>query len=239
MGKLIVPSYLNHALALVSKQILGKYHKCQCSGIWTVSSKLELLQTCIAMTYKKNITTHFVVSCMLTKPHLLWKPKMPFSKSRPLHLPPLPPPPPPPKKKKKKNHEIRHFVWRRFSNNQMHFLYKQLVICSCDTETNLKTLSFCFREVLRDCFKRTKSIERHWHSWVLPSQHTMVKKCLKDTVMLFHLKTNYFCCCWFCCFTSQVNSYGHCGTVSSPNHTFSWAGLNKRLTSNSCTYFRL
>ena len=25
---------------------------------------------------------------------------------------------------------------------------------------------------------------------------------------------------WFCCFTSQVNSYGHCGTVSSPNHFF-------------------
>ena len=44
---------------------------------------------------------------------------------------------------------------------------------------------------------------------------------------------------FFFCFTSQVNSYGHCGTVSSPNHTFSWAGLNKRITSNSCTYFRL
>ena len=44
---------------------------------------------------------------------------------------------------------------------------------------------------------------------------------------------------WFCCFTSQVNSYGYCGTVSSPNHTFSWTGLNKRLTSNLCTYFRL
>ena len=43
----------------------------------------------------------------------------------------------------------------------------------------------------------------------------------------------------FCCFTSQVNSYGHCETVSSLNHTFSWAGLNKRLTSNLCTYFRL
>ena len=43
---------------------------------------------------------------------------------------------------------------------------------------------------------------------------------------------------WFCCFTSQVNSYGHCGMVSSPYHTFSWAGLNKRLTSNLCTYFR-
>ena len=41
--------------------------------------------------------------------------------------------------------------------------------------------------------------------------------------------------CLFCCFTSQVNSYGHGGAVSSPNHTFSWAGLNKWLTSNSCT----
>ena len=50
-------------------------------------------------------------------------------------------------------------------------------------------------------------------------------------------QTVYFCL--FCCFTSQVNSYGHCGTVSSPSHTFSWAGLNKRLTSNSCTYIRL
>ena len=45
--------------------------------------------------------------------------------------------------------------------------------------------------------------------------------------------------CLFCCLTSQVNSYGHCGTVSSPNHTFSWASLNKQLTSTSCTYFRL
>ena len=43
----------------------------------------------------------------------------------------------------------------------------------------------------------------------------------------------------FCCFTSHVNSYGHCGTVSLLNHTFSWAGLSKRLTSNLCTYFRL
>ena len=26
--------------------------------------------------------------------------------------------------------------------------------------------------------------------------------------------------CLFCCFTSQVNSYDHGRTVSSPNHTF-------------------
>ena len=42
--------------------------------------------------------------------------------------------------------------------------------------------------------------------------------------------------CLFCCFTSHVNSYGHGGTVSSPNHIFSWASLNNWLTS---TYFRL
>ena len=56
------------------------------------------------------------------------------------------------------------------------------------------------------------------------------KACSKQEVCLF------VC---FCCFTSHVNSYGHCGTVSSLNHTFSWAGLSKRLTSNLCTYFRL
>ena len=41
--------------------------------------------------------------------------------------------------------------------------------------------------------------------------------------------------CLFCCFTSQVNSYGHGGTVSLSNHTFSWASLNKQLTSTLCT----
>ena len=37
-----------------------------------------------------------------------------------------------------------------------------------------------------------------------------------------------------------VNSYGHGGMVSSLNHTFLWASLNKLFKiSNSCTYFRL
>ena len=47
------------------------------------------------------------------------------------------------------------------------------------------------------------------------------------------------CVCLFSCFTSQINSYGHGGTVSSPYQTFSSADLNKRLTSNLCTYFRV
>ena len=45
--------------------------------------------------------------------------------------------------------------------------------------------------------------------------------------------------CFFCCFTSQVNSYGYGRTGSSPNHTLFWASLNKLLTSTPCTYFRL
>ena len=36
-----------------------------------------------------------------------------------------------------------------------------------------------------------------------------------------------------------INSYGHCGMVISPNHTFSRTSLKKRLTNTSCTYFRL
>ena len=36
-----------------------------------------------------------------------------------------------------------------------------------------------------------------------------------------------------------VNSYGHVETVSSPNHTFSWASLTKLSTSTSCTHLRL
>ena len=52
---------------------------------------------------------------------------------------------------------------------------------------------------------------------------------------------NFYCLfvCLFCFFTSQVNSYGHDMTVSSPNHTFSWASLNKQLTSTWFTYFHL
>ena len=46
------------------------------------------------------------------------------------------------------------------------------------------------------------------------------------------------CLCGFILDLS-VNSYGHVGMVSSPNHTFSWASLAKRLTSTSCTYNRL
>ena len=62
--------------------------------------------------------------------------------------------------------------------------------------------------------------------------------CKPITCLSKHLR--YFCgLVCFCCFTSHVNSYGHCRTVSSLNHTFSWAGLSKRLTSNLCTYFRL
>ena len=78
----------------------------------------------------------------------------------------------------------------------------------------------------------------HVHWCLSTTTHTLMIKIALGPPLI-HLCAQYMLVGWFCCFTSQVNSYGHWGTVSSPNHTFSWAGLNKRLTSNSCTYFRL
>ena len=68
-------------------------------------------------------------------------------------------------------------------------------------------------------------------------QHLIENKSIYQS--LFKNIDTYVIFVCFCCFTSHVNSYGHCGTVSSLNYTFSWAGLSKRLTSNLCTYFRL
>ena len=70
--------------------------------------------------------------------------------------------------------------------------------------------------------------------------HTVVDGLATQSYLLELLFWTVFCLfVCFCCFTSHVNSYSHCGTVSSLNHTFSWAGLSKRLTSNLCIYFRL
>ena len=55
----------------------------------------------------------------------------------------------------------------------------------------------------------------------------------------YHLANGLFVCFVALRPKSTDNSYGHGGTVSSPNHTFSWASFNKQLTSTSFTYFRL
>ena len=63
---------------------------------------------------------------------------------------------------------------------------------------------------------------------------------IKRLKPFFLSKSSHACfVCLFCCFTFQVNSYGHGGMVSSPNHTFSLATLYKQLTSTSCTFFHL
>ena len=79
----------------------------------------------------------------------------------------------------------------------------------------------------------------HVHAWSAGTETNNVIKSKQEKNVVFGVSEKLWLVGWFCCFTSQVNSYGHCETVSSPNHTFSWAGLNKRVTSNSCTYFRL
>ena len=77
--------------------------------------------------------------------------------------------------------------------------------------------------------------ENSLFKWCLHSKWNSLIRILWNFVTLFStMMSSSSFVCLFCCFTSQVNSYGHCGTVSSPNHTFSWASLNKRLTSNSC-----
>ena len=67
----------------------------------------------------------------------------------------------------------------------------------------------------------------------------VIDVCKFSVLNLTTLLIVWLCLCLFCCFTFQVNSYGHGGTVSSPNHTFSRASLNKQLTSTACTYFHL
>ena len=59
-------------------------------------------------------------------------------------------------------------------------------------------------------------------------------------MILFALvKLGFFVCFVALCPKSTAMVTGHGGTVSSPNHTFYRASLNKQLTSTSCTYFRL
>ena len=93
----------------------------------------------------------------------------------------------------------------------------------------------------------TRTIWTNFRSPILRSLHMKFefnwprfqkRRCLKMLTEDGRRSHWYTLFCLFCCFTSQINSYGHCGTVSSPNHTFSWAGLKKRLTSNLCTYSR-
>ena len=95
-----------------------------------------------------------------------------------------------------------------------------------------------------DCFWRSSLIrvflvcysDKHFGNPALKTNILFENRKRKVFEILEHLPYLF---CLFCCFMSQVNSYGHGGTVSSPNNTFSWASLNKRLTSTSCTYFGL
>ena len=114
---------------------------------------------------------------------------------------------------------LKKVIWR---------VIKSIHICNCQKQY----LNSLFPPKLpKEAHKKMSFIETNLEHWPFR------RHCLHLTSRSNLGRNRQFCL--FVCFTSQVNSYGHCGTVSSPNHTFSWAGLNKRLTSNSCTYFRL
>ena len=114
------------------------------------------------------------------------------------------------------------------------------VLCVCDA-IMLCCISVwcqCYVYVMPSCYVASRcdiSVMCMWCHHVRSHLDVMSVLCVCDAIMLCCI--SMFVC--FYCFTSHVNSYSHCGTVSSLNHTFSWAGLSKRLTSNLCTYFRL
>ena len=63
----------------------------------------------------------------------------------------------------------------------------------------------------------------HFMNLPLNTGYIVILMSLSERSDIDNLKTSSQCgfrFCMFCCFTSQVNSYGHGGTVSSPNHTF-------------------
>ena len=55
--------------------------------------------------------------------------------------------------------------------------------------------------------------------WITVTSYDKSLNLILD-LLFFLYNMNILFVCLFCCFTSQVNSYGHGGTVSSPNLTF-------------------
>ena len=92
----------------------------------------------------------------------------------------------------------------------------------------------CAAVCLVDVYKELRAYKLHnslpaWWLQIIKISHNITMKMYLNTLFVLFLLQ----------ITSQVKSYGHGRTVSSPHHTFSWASLNKQLTSTLCTYFRL
>ena len=105
------------------------------------------------------------------------------------------------------------------------------------------------QENIDAAFRRKHNISpTHFIELYDPGDLEIWIKVIKSWSFIKVLQLMYLCqlgknlavvCLFVLLLTSQVNSYGHGGTVSSPYHTFSWACLIKQLTSASCTYFHL
>ena len=67
------------------------------------------------------------------------------------------------------------------------------------------------------CFQRKQMSPQHTLKLDLLSSAVKATSTLSS---LHHAQCYLFVFCLFCCFTSQVISYSHGGTVSSPIHTF-------------------
>ena len=126
-------------------------------------------------------------------------------------------------------------VWS-FSN-VMHLHEIHLIISSlADNAAKRSSLKIKSHNINSFCVRHNVELFKHISTSLSKFSGKML--CVVAVCNIF-MTTGINLVCLFCCFTSQVNSYGHGGTVSSPNHTFSWASLNKQLTCTLCTYFRL
>ena len=100
-------------------------------------------------------------------------------------------------------------------------IFQHLTKVGCRLLTDLKAVSNESDDLLNDTTTSSPSPQaRAVMSWVY-----------RLSVVLVY---------WFgLIFYVPVNSYGHVETVCSPNHTFYWVSLTKRLTSTSCTNVHL
>ena len=149
---------------------------------------------------------------------------------------------------------IGHACWRSTSLSAMpvgevHYYRPCLLVWnltighswwSVATATDILLVECRWNENGYDYAATLKEVPLH-QTWLLILSHSEISmdvQCNSIRHACWVHLIRYTCFCLFCCFTSQVNSNVHGGTVSSPNHTFSWSSLNKQLTSSHVNCFQ-
>ena len=94
--------------------------------------------------------------------------------------------------------------------SQLHVIFPHYTFISTkEAIFSMKYNVYCLRKYMNTCILHIKFFWPKCHLAIgLYRENVKKSSCIFLFLYLF------------VCFTYQVNSYGHCGTVSSPNHTF-------------------